>query len=204
MQIFLGTEKGLFELLPTGGVHRICCPELDVMDAVFFEGYLYVCSPTSGVYEVRGRLRRAVAGNCWRLVKVGETLVASITGPSLYDAATGDKIADFSEYAERYGWRFLKGPAHITDIAFFRGKWVAAVEDGNILAGDDLATLRPTRFWGDSHALLAAKELLLISTSTGIYYTQDLENFAMAAGLSGYTHAVVQCGGYLATHMISD
>jgi hypothetical protein len=205
VQIFLATERGLFELIPTGGAHRICCPNLDVVDAAIFEGSIYVCSPSSGVYEVRGRgTKKSIGGGCWRLVKLGERLIASVDGPALYDATTGDKIADFSSYAERFGWRFLKGPAHITDIAVFRNKVVASVEDGNLLAGDRLESLAPTRFWADSHALLAFRDRLLISTSTGIYYTKDLEEFSMAVGPSGYTHALALCGGYLATHMISS
>ncbi|MEL9991699.1 MAG: hypothetical protein QXP98_06060 [Thermoproteus sp.] len=204
MQIFLATERGLFELVPTGGAYRICCPELDLADVALFEGYLYVCSPSSGVYEVRGgNLKRRVSGGCWRLRPIGETLVAAVDGPALFDATTGDKIVDLSEYSERLGWRFLKGPAHITDIATFKGKLVASVEDGSLLAGDDLKSLAPTRFWGDLHALLADKDRLYISTSTGIYYTQDLEKFNMAVGPTGYTHAVVRCGGYLATQEMS-
>ncbi len=204
MQIFLATERGVFELVPTGGAHRICCPELEVIDVALFEGHLYVCSPKLGLFEVRGgRLKRLAATPCWRLIATDASLLASVDGPALVDALSGSKIADFSEYAERLGWRFLGGPAHIMDVASFKGLYVAAVEEGNLLAGEDLVSLKPTRFWGDLHALLADRDRLYMSTSTGIYYTDDLEKFSMSLGPTGYTHAIRRCGGYLATHEIS-
>lgn len=204
MQIFLATESGVFELMPTGGAHRICCPELQVVDIALFEGHLYVCSPKSGLFEVGGgRLKRLAPNPCWRLIVADASLLASVEGPALLDALSGSKIADFSEYAERLRWRFLGGPAHIVDVANFKGLYVAAVEEGSLLVGEDLRSLRPTRFWGDLHALLADRGRLYMSTSTGIYYTDDLEKFNMSLGPTGYTHAIRRCGGYLATHEIS-
>jgi len=204
VQIFLATEKGVYELIPTGGAHRICCPDLEIVDVTPFEGHLYVCSPRLGLFEVGGgRLKRLASTPCWRLVRLGDSLVASMDGPMLVDALSGTKVAEFPEDAERLGWRFLKGPAHITDLARFKDLYVASVEEGSLLAGGDLRRLRPTRFWGDLHALLPDRERLYISTSTGIYYTSDLERFNMGRGPTGYTHAVVRCGGYLATHEMS-
>ncbi len=204
VQIFLATESGVFELIPTGGAHRICCPELEVVDVAFFEGHLYVCSPRSGLFEVGGgRLKRLASSPCWRLISMEDSLIASVDGPALLDAPSGAKIADFSEYADRLGWRFLKGPAHIMDIVKFKDIYAAAVEEGSLLAGGDLKSLKPTRFWGDLHELLPDMGRLYMSTSTGIYYTEDLERFNMSIGPTGYTHAVRRCGGYLATHEIS-
>lgn len=204
-RIFLATEGGVYELIPTGGAHRICCPDLEVVDAALFEGHLYVCSPAHGVYEVKGRqLRRISPGGCWRLVKLGDNLIASLEGPVLVDAVSGAKVADLTGYADELGWRYKRGPAHISDIVLFRDRLVASVEEGNLLAGADLSELRPVKFRGDLHALLSDLGRLFIATSTGVYYTKDLETFNMSRGPTGYTHAVGRCGGYLAVHEVSN
>jgi hypothetical protein len=78
----------------------------------------------------------------------------------------------------------------------------AAVEVGNLMAGDSVDSLRPLDFAEDQHNLLAFGRRLLVATASGIYVSQDLRSFKQAEGSEGYAHALVINGGRLFSHLM--
>ncbi|WP_081094469.1 hypothetical protein [Sulfolobus acidocaldarius] len=85
-----------------------------------------------------------------------------------------------------------KRQAHITDFAVYKNKIIASVEDGHLLVGDELSSLKPIKFFADSHNLLSKGNYLYITTADGLYVTQDLENFHVIE--KGYFHGIEDLG----------
>ncbi|WP_230952908.1 hypothetical protein [Sulfolobus acidocaldarius] len=104
----------------------------------------------------------------------------------------GKKILDLEDEGKKLGWKFLNSKAHITDFAVYKNKIIASVEDGHLLVGDELSSLKPIKFFADSHNLLSKGNYLYITTADGLYVTQDLENFHVIE--KGYFHGIEDLG----------
>ncbi len=178
-------EEGLF-----------CCRGLAVNDLLDD----LVCAD-SGLYRLP-TLQKLDKRSCWRLHREDKTYV-SLEGPVLLELEGGREL-DFRKYAEELGWYFPHGPPHVTDLAKFGNFLVAAVEVGNLMAGESVETLKPLEFVEDQHNLLVAGGRLLVATASGIYATEDLRRFKLSRGSEGYTHALVLHGGRLYSHVMRD
>mgnify|MGYP001772538301 CR=1 FL=1 len=190
----IATNQGLFKL--NEKLERIT-EKYKVEDAIL----PYVCSPDVGVVTVRGE--KVIREGCWRLYKDKNEVYASIEGPKIYEIREkgAKEIIDLSDYWEKLGWTFhIKSP-HVTDICFFKDKFVVGVEVGNLLVGETLDQLKPLDFFADVHNLMVKDGTLFIATAEGIYLTRDLKNFKKVA--SGYTHALVDLGEVIVTHKMS-
>jgi hypothetical protein len=137
---------------------------------------------------------------CWRLYREDSTY-ASLDGPVVLEVERGREV-DFRRYAAELGWHFPLGPPHVADFARFGDVLVAAVEVGNLMAGDSVDSLRPLDFAEDQHNLLVFGRRLLVATASGIYVSQDLRSFKQAEGSEGYAHALVIHGGRLFSHLM--
>lgn len=138
---------------------------------------------------------------CWRLYREEDNTYASLDGPVLLEVERGREV-DLRRYAAELGWHFPLGPPHVTDFARFGDVLVAAVEVGNLMAGDSVDSLRPLDFAEDQHNLLAFGRRLLVATASGIYVSHDLRSFKQAEGSEGYAHALVFHGGRLFSHLM--
>jgi len=200
----IGTDDGLYKIAD-GFLSRVCCEGLSVYDFTEYEGELFICSSDKGLLKVTGRgLEEVLGGSCWRLYRLDSDLVAFFEGPRVYLVREGSArlLADYTGYARELGWWFPHGPPHITDLAVFRGEYVASVEVGNMLVGPDLSSMKPHRFSHDQHNLLVVGETLLVATASGVYFTEDLVEFEFARGSRGYFHALDECGGVVVGHVM--
>jgi len=204
MRYIIGTDDGLYEVIK-GDLRRICCDGLEVYDFEEYDGELYICSSNRGVMRLRGSgLEKILGRSCWRLYRLEDGIIASVEGPRIYFISGGSArlLGDYTGYARELGWWFPHGPPHITDLAVFRGEYVASVEVGNMLVGPDLSSMKPHRFSHDQHNLLVVGEILLVATASGVYFTEDLVEFEFARGSRGYFHALDECDGVVVGHVM--
>ncbi|MCH4816035.1 MAG: hypothetical protein QXY87_05540 [Saccharolobus sp.] len=161
----------------------------------------YICSSERGVIFNKEVI---INEGCWRLWEFDNTVYASIEGPKIYEIKDGKvkEILNLTKEAERLGWEFPYGPAHITDFALFRDKIVGTVEEGNLLIGKSISELKPLDFFADMHNLLVSGENLLIAAANGIYVTEDLNSFNKV--MSGYAHGLEKLGGIIVGHIMSQ
>ncbi len=106
---------------------------------------------------------------------------------------------DFWRYAAELGWH-PPGLPHVADFSPFGDVLAAAIEVGNLMAGDSVDSLKPLDFAEDQHNLLAFGRRLLVATASGIYVSQDLRCFKQAGGSEGY--ALVIHGRRLFNHLM--
>ncbi len=188
--ILVATEDGVYR--EDGGL--FCCRGLAVYDILED----LVCAE-SGLYRLP-TLQKLDRRACWRLYREDRTY-ASLEGPVVLEVERGREL-DFRGYAAELGWHFPLGAPHVTDFARFGDVLAAAVEVGNLMAGDSVDSLRPLDFAEDQHNLLAFGRRLLVATASGIYVSQDLRSFKQAEGSEGYAHALVLHGGRLFSHLM--
>ena len=68
----------------------------------------------------------------------------------------------------------------------------------------DPASLEPLPFGHDQHNLVVIDDPLLIATSSGVYYTEDLGSYSKAGTSNEYFHALNKCGDSVLGHVISS
>ncbi|QGA69254.1 hypothetical protein [Sulfolobus sp. E11-6] len=191
----IATDNGLYKL--DKELEKLT-EDYEVNDAIL----PYICSSERGV--IFNYKEVIINEGCWRLWEFGNTIYASIEGPKIYEIKDGKvkEILNLTKEAERLGWEFPYGPAHITDFALFRDQIVATVEEGNLLIGKSISQLKPLDFFADMHNLLAYGENLLIATANGIYVTKDLTIFNKV--INGYAHGLENLGGIIVGHIMSQ
>ncbi|MFB6491335.1 MAG: hypothetical protein TU35_008915 [Thermoproteus sp. AZ2] len=189
--ILIAAESGV--LTAEGATY--CCEGLDVNDAA--EGL--ICA-WQGLYRLGGELERMSERRCWRLIPWDDDVLASLEGPLIFSARRSRALADYRPYAK--GWFFFHGEPHITDMAQYKGQYVAGVEVGSLLMGPTPLELRPLEFSEDIHNLLPLGGRLLVATASGIYATEGLSRFELKA--EGYAHALARAGGAVAAHVMAE
>ncbi|ADX85023.1 beta propeller repeat protein [Saccharolobus islandicus] len=162
----------------------------------------YICSSEKGVISKNNEA--IINEGCWRLWEYDNTIYASIEGPKIYEIRDRKvkEILNLTKEAEKLGWEFPYGPAHITDFALFKDYIVATVEEGNLLVGKSISELKPIDFFADMHNLLVSGENLLIATANGIYKTIDMKSFNKVIG--GYAHGLEDLGRIVVAHIMSQ
>ncbi|AGE71018.1 hypothetical protein [Sulfolobus acidocaldarius] len=185
----VATSKGIYKITGKEEIELVCCEGESMYDFILKGGRLYTCSSSNGVTIDN---RNVIDESCWRLYEFGDKIIASVEGPRLYLVDEGKKILDLEDEGKKLGWKFLNSKAHITDFAVYKNKIIASVEDGHLLVGDELSSLKPIKFFADSHNLLSKGNYLYITTADGLYVTQDLENFHVIE--KGYFHGIEDLG----------
>ena len=196
--IFLATDEGLYSF--EDRLVKIS-ESYSLNDGLVIRGKTVLCSQYDGV--IVGD-KRVLDESCWRLFVYNNEVLASIEGPKIFKIVD-DKVRlviDFTSLGRELGWDFFGRDAHITDLSYFKDSIVATIEEGSLLVGKSLNSLRPLNFSADSHVLLSMGEYLLIGTADGVYYTEDLERFNKA--VNGYVHGIISINNSIVGQIMSE
>ncbi|WP_062513671.1 hypothetical protein [Sulfolobus acidocaldarius] len=165
----VATSKGIYKITGKEEIELVCCEGESMYDFILKGGRLYTCSSSNGVTIDN---RNVIDESCWRLYELS--------------------LIHISEPTRLVGSEMCIRDSHITDFAVYKNKIIASVEDGHLLVGDELSSLKPIKFFADSHNLLSKGNYLYITTADGLYVTQDLENFHVIE--KGYFHGIEDLG----------
>ncbi|MCY0859179.1 MAG: hypothetical protein OWQ54_01985 [Sulfolobaceae archaeon] len=186
--LLISTLDGVY--LYNGNLRQLCCKNIEVRDSVIFNDKLITC----GKFGLRVEDKTIVDKDCWGIELYENDVLAFLEGPILYSLNRGI-LLDLSELALEKDWYFPHGAPHFTSISKFKDKIIISVEEGNLLVGDSVSTVKPIDYFEDVHNLYVYGKYLLIATANGIEATQDLKYFMKVA--YGYSHGITQCGSTL-------